>query len=53
MLQMTLEILIYYLANVGINDNGVAQLTKSHNELVLQRDRILRNSSEKTQLLLI
>ncbi|WP_412985170.1 GumC family protein [Pontimicrobium sp. IMCC45349] len=34
-------------ANVGINDNGVAQLTKSHNELVLQRDRILRNSSEK------
>lgn len=33
-------------ANVGIADNGVAQLTKSHNELVLQRNRILKNSSE-------
>jgi capsular exopolysaccharide synthesis family protein len=34
-------------ANVGISDNGVAQLTRSHNELVLQRNRILKNSSEK------
>lgn len=34
-------------ANIGINDNGIQQLTKSYNELVLQRDRILRNSSEK------
>jgi capsular exopolysaccharide synthesis family protein len=34
-------------ANVGIADNGVAQLTKSHNDLVLQRNRILKNSSEK------
>jgi capsular exopolysaccharide synthesis family protein len=34
-------------ANVGIADNGVAQLTNSHNELVLQRNRILKNSSEK------
>ena len=34
-------------ANVGITDNGVAQITKSHNELVLQRNRILKNSSEK------
>jgi len=34
-------------ANVGIADNGVAQLTKSHNDLVLQRNRILANSSEK------
>ena len=34
-------------ANVGIADNGVAQLTRSHNELVLQRNRILKNSSEK------
>ena len=34
-------------ANVGIADNGIAQLTKSHNELVLQRNRILKNSSEK------
>lgn len=34
-------------ANIGINDNGIQQLTKSYNELVLQRDRILRNSSDK------
>ncbi|MEZ4796617.1 MAG: polysaccharide biosynthesis tyrosine autokinase [Flavobacteriaceae bacterium] len=34
-------------ANVGIADNGVNQLTKSHNDLVLQRNRILKNSSEK------
>jgi capsular exopolysaccharide synthesis family protein len=34
-------------ANVGITDNGVNQLTKSHNDLVLQRNRILKNSSEK------
>jgi capsular exopolysaccharide synthesis family protein len=34
-------------ANVGIADNGVSQLTKSHNELVLQRNRLLKNSSEK------
>lgn len=34
-------------ADIGIADNSVSQLTKSHNELVLQRDRILKNSSEK------
>lgn len=34
-------------ANVGIQDNNFANITKSYNELVLQRDRILRNSSEK------
>lgn len=34
-------------ANVGITDNSVAQITKSHNELVLQRNRLLKNSSEK------
>jgi capsular exopolysaccharide synthesis family protein len=34
-------------ANVGIADNGVAQLTKKHNDLVLQRNRLLKNSSEK------
>ncbi|MCB0744840.1 MAG: polysaccharide biosynthesis tyrosine autokinase, partial [Ignavibacteriae bacterium] len=34
-------------ADVGIADNSVAQITKSHNELVLQRNRILKNSSEK------
>lgn len=34
-------------ADIGIADSNVAQITKSHNELVLQRDRILKNSSEK------
>ncbi|QDO94306.1 polysaccharide biosynthesis tyrosine autokinase [Formosa sediminum] len=34
-------------ANVGIEDNGIAQVTKSHNDLVMQRNRLLKNSSEK------
>ena len=34
-------------SNIGINDAGVAQTTNSYNDLVLQRDRLLRNSSEK------
>ncbi|MHA7943519.1 GumC family protein [Formosa sp. 3Alg 14/1] len=34
-------------SNVGIDDPGIAQVTKSHNDLVLQRNRILKNSSEK------
>ena len=33
-------------ANIGINDNSVAQITKRHNELVLERNRILKSSSE-------
>ncbi|CDF80001.1 tyrosine-protein kinase [Formosa agariphila KMM 3901] len=34
-------------ANVGINDPNIALVTKSHNDLVLQRNRILKNSSNK------
>ncbi|MGJ5643156.1 GumC family protein [Formosa sp. S-31] len=34
-------------ANVGIQDPTIAQVTRSHNDLVLQRNRILKNSSEK------
>ncbi|MBO6606493.1 polysaccharide biosynthesis tyrosine autokinase [Psychroserpens sp.] len=34
-------------ADIGIADNSVLQITKSHNDLVLQRDRILKNSTEK------
>ncbi|MEZ4802646.1 MAG: polysaccharide biosynthesis tyrosine autokinase [Gelidibacter sp.] len=34
-------------ADVGIADNSVSQLTKSHNDLVLQRNRLIKNSSEK------
>src|SRR5690606_18097165 len=34
-------------ADVGISDNGVSLLTKNHNDLVLQRNRLLKNSTEK------
>ncbi len=34
-------------ADVGIADKSIGLITKSHNELVLQRNRILKNSSEK------
>jgi len=34
-------------ANVGIENAVVEQVTNNHNELVLQRNRILKNSSEK------
>jgi capsular exopolysaccharide synthesis family protein len=33
-------------SNIGIEDPNIAQVTRSHNELVAQRDRILKNSSE-------
>ncbi len=34
-------------SNIGLEDPNVAQITKNHNDLVLQRNRILKNSSEK------
>ncbi|WP_298899284.1 polysaccharide biosynthesis tyrosine autokinase [uncultured Psychroserpens sp.] len=34
-------------ADIGITDSNVAQITQNHNNLVLQRDRILKNSSDK------
>lgn len=33
--------------DVGIADNSVSQITKSHNELVLQRNRLLKTSTER------
>ena len=33
--------------NIGISDNNVSQVTQRHNDLVLERNRILKNSSEK------
>lgn len=33
--------------NIGISDNSIAQVTQKHNDLVLERNRILKNSSEK------
>ncbi|TYA58931.1 GumC family protein [Formosa maritima] len=32
--------------NIGISDNSVTQLTKQYNELVLEKIRLLKNSSE-------
>lgn len=34
-------------ANIGIGDNNTGQLTQRYNELVAQRDRLLKNSSER------
>ena len=34
-------------ANVGIENSNVSAITKNYNDLVLQRDRILKNSSDK------
>lgn len=39
-------------ANIGIADSNVNQVTKNHNELVAQRDRILKNSSEKNPVVI-
>ena len=39
-------------ANIGITDNSVAETTKRYNDLVLQRNRILRNSSEKNPVVI-
>lgn len=36
--------------NIGISDNSVSESTKRYNDLVLQRDRILRNSSDKNPI---
>jgi len=39
-------------SNFGIADANVNQITKSHNELVAQRDKLLKNSSEKNPIVL-
>jgi succinoglycan biosynthesis transport protein ExoP len=38
--------------DIGLGDASVNQITKSYNELVSQRDRILRNSSEKNPVVI-
>src|SRR5690606_11264932 len=40
-------------ANVGIADNTVDQITRRHNELVFERNRILKNSSEINTIVVI
>ncbi len=40
------------LPNIGIADANVNQITKSHNELVAQRDKLLKNSSDKNPVVI-
>lgn len=42
----------YLPSNLGIEDANVNQVTNSYNELVAQRDRILKNSSEKNPVVI-
>jgi capsular exopolysaccharide synthesis family protein len=39
-------------SDLGIGDSNTSQVIRSHNELVAQRDRILRNSSEKNPVVI-
>ena len=39
-------------SNIGITDPNVNQVTKSHNELVAQRDKLLKNSTEKNPIVI-
>lgn len=39
-------------ANVGIGDGNTGQIIKNHNELVAQRDRLLKNSSDKNPVVI-
>lgn len=39
-------------SDIGIGDPGTAQITRSYNELVGQRDRYLKNSSEKNPVVI-
>ena len=39
-------------ANIGIGDGNTSLIIKSHNDLVAQRDRILKNSSEKNPVVI-
>lgn len=39
-------------SDIGIGDAGTAEVTRSYNELVAQRDKMLRNSSEKNPVVI-
>jgi succinoglycan biosynthesis transport protein ExoP len=39
-------------SNIGIADANIDQVTRSHNELVAQRDKLLKNSSEKNPVVI-
>lgn len=40
------------LPNIGIADASISQVTRNHNELVAQRDKLLKNSSEKNPIVI-
>ena len=37
---------------IGLNDPNIDQITRSHNELVAERNRLLKNSSEKNPIVI-
>lgn len=39
-------------ANLGIADANINQVTKSHNELVAERDKLLKNSTDKNPIVI-
>ncbi|NRD23514.1 polysaccharide biosynthesis tyrosine autokinase [Winogradskyella litoriviva] len=39
-------------ADIGISDNGTSQIIKAHNDLVQQRNRMLKNSSDKNPIVI-
>ena len=40
------------LPSIGISDPNISQVTRNHNELVAQRDKLLKNSSEKNPIVI-
>ncbi|MBU2930112.1 GumC family protein [Winogradskyella psychrotolerans] len=39
-------------ANIGISDGTISQVTQTHNELVAERDKLLKNSSESNPVVI-
>ena len=39
-------------ANIGIAENSIGEITRRHNDLVLERNRLLKSSSEKNPTVL-
>lgn len=42
----------YLPSNIGIGDANIAQVTRSYNELVAERDKMLKNSTEKNPIVI-
>ncbi|REE25783.1 capsular exopolysaccharide synthesis family protein [Winogradskyella pacifica] len=39
-------------SNIGLSDGGINQVTKTHNELVAERDKLLKNSTESNPVVI-